>query len=496
MDQAVIELHVTSVAPRTKGAPTGCGLRIALAWSAPVVMTLLSVNQQSIVASAIVAALISTGSILMAPRNVLIALPFFALLSPVAGFLPILGSSLLLSDLLFILLAFQCAVLFASNRIRVHLASVTSLITLLAVLFFLSSIIGLQVGTLVSLKSLLYLLQLLLLYVYTTRFSQDEHSWCSILNAWIGATCLGAFLLIQAYMTGTKLSNFKYALDAQVPAPPPIIALFRADYYYTGFHYALGISIVVLLLQLVLSKSVKLFAIMALPVLLVALLLMLTKTTIISIAVAMLCVLIVLLCVRPTKTLRTVAWLVALLGIGYAFVLFAFLNRLDHIQAALWIDRAFGSSSFNTRVEVIHQALSSWLAYPLQLVVGLGPDFLDGSGDPNIVTAFKFSPITGDVEGTVDSGWVSYLIELGVLGFVSLVALTYKSIATMLTYVRRIPRSGVQDPVAFYILGGLVFVVVALFTQMLGYSKVTWLPFQLVIIGLMHKRYASDRAAK
>jgi hypothetical protein len=57
-------------------------------------------------------------------------------------------------------------------------------------------------------------------------------------------------------------------------------------------------------------------------------------------------------------------------------------------------------------------------------------------------------------------------------------------------------RTGLHDATAVYVLGGLFFLIVALSTQMLGYSKLMWLPFQLLIVGLMHKRYASGKVAR
>jgi len=54
----------------------------------------------------------------------------------------------------------------------------------------------------------------------------------------------------------------------------------------------------------------------------------------------------------------------------------------------------------------------------------------------------------------------------------------------------------IYDAPAIYVLGGLFFIVVALSTQMLGYTKLTWFPFQLLIIGLGHKRYGLRHPAK
>src|SRR5215471_11605788 len=88
-----------------------CAILIAAAWSLPVGLTLLSITQQAVFVTAIGAAIISGLLMTVRPKATLIALPFFALLSPVAGFLDLLGVHVLLSDLLFVLLAIQALVL-------------------------------------------------------------------------------------------------------------------------------------------------------------------------------------------------------------------------------------------------------------------------------------------------------------------------------------------------------------------------------------------------
>src|ERR1044072_1324005 len=130
------------------------------------------------------------------------------------------------------------------------------------------------------------------------------------------------------------------------------------------------------------------------------------------------------------------------------------------------------------------------------MILGTGPDFLDGSGEPGIVHLFTFSAITGLTEGTVDSGWLSYLIELGLIGFTLLVAAFARSIRSLIRHLRRVDDPAIQNTQAIYVLAGVLFVSVALCTQMLGYTKLTWFPFQLLIIGIMHAPQSVRKQAK
>src|SRR5262249_6478227 len=96
---------------------------------------------------------------------------------------------------------------------------------------------------------------------------------------------------------------------------------------------------------------------------------------------------------------------------------------------------------------------------------------------------------TGLTQGTVDSGWISYLIEAGVITFVVLVAIFVRSLGAVLKYSKQIRDDNVRSNQVASLLGALLFITIALSTQMLGYRMLAWLPFQLLIIGLMHMNF-------
>jgi hypothetical protein len=459
---------------------------VVVAWSIPVALTLLSVTQQAVFASTILAAVISGGILLFKPGSALVALPFFALLSPVAGFLEVLDAHFLLSDILFILLAIQFVILFFQKQITFS-SRYSSLIIGVTILFLMSCLVGFATGTLVSVKPVIYLLQLAIVYFYTTTFATDEKGWSLVINAWLIAAFLGSLLLIQAFMTGQPLANFKYGFDSQLMARESLKYLFQATYYYAGFHYILGIAIVILFLRVLVCTSnlTRLIILMVLAVFVTALVIMANRTAMFSAAIAIAGVLFLSFYLQKRKKFKVLLLLIALLLIASFFLFGGLLQYLGDKQADLWVARLSGGSE--ARWEVYVQALTNWFSYPLQLLAGMGPDFLDGSGDTSMSAAFKFSSVTGVTQGTVDSGWVSYLIELGVVAFAILVSLFIKSISSVLKYLKQIDDDSIHNTQAVYVLGALFFIAVALSTQMLGYTKLTWLPFQLLIIGLMHK---------
>ena len=474
-------------------------LLFLLLWSMPVALTILSAMQQSIVASAIAAAAISCSVILFKPKMALVALPFFALLSPVAGYLKVFGADVLLSDLLFILLAFVLGVLYVTNKMHIYRNSLASLPTFVALLFLAGVVAGVIYGTLNSLKPALFLMQLMIIYLFTTTFATTEKSGSSIINAWLGAGFLGALLLIQAFVVGERLDEFKFATDAPLLNPEKPLYLLQATYYYAGFHYVLGISIVVLLLKFLLSESflTKAFLVVILAILLLALFMMQNKTAMFGIVLSIAGVMAVLISLGFKKLLlRKFLLLILFCAMGYSVVFSSYLESIGAEQAYLVVERIYNLTSLEVRFGVYAQALTNWFSFPLQLLIGMGPDFLVDSGDADISEAFKMSSISGRAEGTVDSGWISYLIELGIVNGGALAALVVLSIGAVLKYLRKAGSNCIGNVPAVYVLGGLSFASIALFTQMLGYSKTAWFPFQLLIIGLMHKGYSADSSAK
>lgn len=467
---------------------------IIATWSLPVVLSLAGGSQGIIVGTAVVAAVVSCGAIILDSRTTLIALPFFALLSPVAGFFNFPGGRVLLSDALFIALAVQLSLLVLADKVRVTRSLAASLAAFIALLYAVSTLAGMLAGTLVSLKPLLYLAQLVIIGFYTGAFAKNRDSWALVVDSWIIATLLGALLLINAFIKGRSLSRFDLGAGEDVFDLASLEYLFRADYYYTGFHFAVGASIVVLLFRLLLggAQGRRILSAAALAVLLAAILMMLSKTAILSIGLTLLVVWGVLLPRLPRRTVgRAVMTIAAVAIASYVAVSDVFLASLGELQRSVWGASAIGTSSFAVRLSIYGSAFSAWLSHPIQILLGMGPDFLDRSGDPALALTFKTSSATRLAEGTVDSGWVSYLIELGILAFAALLAWVTLSVRSVYECVRRTHPSEIGDSVAVPVLAGLVFTVIALSTQMLGYTKVSWFPFQLLLIGLMHAARAS-----
>jgi hypothetical protein len=465
---------------------------IAAAWALPVVLLVLpNAGEGAVTVTALFAAVISCVAIVNQPCAVLVALPFFALLSPVAGFFDVGGVQILLSDGLFVLLGIQLLVLAVTNRVQLGRSLSAQLGTFIALFYVLSTLVGALTGTLISLKPLLYIVQLAIIGLYTKTFAITDGDWKAIINSWLIATGLGAVLLINAFLSGRSLSSFEAPTGVSAIDRTTLEYLFRADYYYTGFHFAVGLSIVILLFRVLLGERSRqrIASVVAVVVLTIALLMMLNKTAILSIALTLVIVFTLIFPSLPRgMALRTLGGFMLFALGSYVLISKVLFGSLGEVQQELWGQSAVGTSSLGIRLSVYVSALDNWTARPIQVLLGMGPDFLDRSGDLGMMELFRRSSATGLAEGTVDSGWISYLIELGVISFVALATLI--ALATHSAY-RRVIRArlmAVDGTLAVTVFAGLVFVTFAMTTQMLGYTKVTWFPFQLLVIALMRQQ--------
>lgn len=464
-------------------APSIRLVTVALLWLAPVLLTLVSAPEAAIMSTTALAAVVCAAAHVMRPASIVVTLPFFALLSPVTGLLDLGGARLLFSDLLFGLLAVQAA-LSVITRPSLAQPRMPVAIRLVAMLFVLSVVVSFAVGYLISLKPLLYLAQLSIVAYFTAAYATRHQDWLTVQRAWLIASVYGAAILLQAYSEGRNLDTLKDA-DSVLAAPPgDLLMLFRATYYYNGFHYILGLCVTWACTRLFFpaTRVHRLALLLALVLLVPALVATVNKTAIAAVAVAVTTTALALFLRFRREMASTMAWFAALGSGALAAVSWQYAQLAASTQIDLIIDRLFSASSLFIRLEVFVQALAVWFSSLWAMLLGFGPDFLDSSGNPAYSDALKTSATTGYVEGTLDSAWLSYLIEFGLPGLLLLAALFAGGITKALRGLRCNPRFDERAFAEASLFGGLVFLVIAMTTQMLGYSKTSWLPLQLLVV--------------
>lgn|GEM_PF-3448316 len=458
---------------------------IPLLWLIPVILTITTEANGLIFITTTIAALISIAFIVIQPSNAVVTLPFFTLLSPMTGLMNIGGMKILYSDILFIILIIQVVFLISSSR-QSWGRSLNSGHYLLIGLYIISLVIGLITGTLVSLKPMLYLLQLMIVFFYTIKYGLSGDDWLTIMRSWLIATVFASLILLNAYSRGKSLDGLKILEDVPLSDLTDLTKLFRATYYYTGVHYLIGLGIVWLSIRLFfpLGRFYRVVVLFGLAVLVPALIATVNKT---AMAAAIIAIFLsaALLFYKFKKEmlprLRVLGYL-GLICLGIATWQYRVL--LETTQLELVLNRMSSTGSLNARFDVYEQAIDQWVASPIRTIVGYGPDFLDSSGEPTIATVFKTSKTNGYVEGTVDSGWLSYLFELGLPAFILILVFTWQGIMRVGRCILQAKFFNDDLYLRSSIFAGVIFLTIAMTTQMLGYTKISWLPLQVVTVAL------------
>jgi hypothetical protein len=460
---------------------------MAFLWAVPVFMKLISINTTIISFVAVAITIYCFKIIIFRPFFVLITLPFLTLISPMLGYFNIIIGNILLSDLFFLLIVLQMIVLFIRKKNLINNFKISKLFFLMSVLFIFSLFFGVVIGAIIGFKPILYFFQLYVIYYYTIKYSTEDVQKQKIINAWLFAIILGCFILIQAFILGQNLQSIIIDENQVVDDKSKLQNLFQATYYYAGFIYLVGIAALLSLIKFILigGRIKKLLHFLVFLLFFITLILMNNKTVIFSFLFVLVIIQISFISNGFLNKKKLIINTCLFFLIFALVIVPIFLTFIDEKQYKLMIDRFTSSSSLVARIEVYTTSFSKWLTNPVQIFIGMGPDFLDTSGVPEKAINFKKSLVTGIEEGTVDSGWISYLIELGILSFSILVLLFYKALKASYQRFKFQNKLLLISPIGIYVYSCLLFITVTLSTQMLGYTKTSWFPFQLLLFGLM-----------
>lgn len=464
---------------------------IVILWCLPTALTLIDCSPAPIQNATLIVGLITLGCMIWRPFYTLLGLPFFALLSPAGGMFMFFEVRAVLTDWIMPVLALPVVfyILFAKQglRLRVQKNTASYYLTPLAGLYLVSFTFAALQENIISGVSLYYLLCYAVIYVYFNKYARTDKEWQAIFLAWTLASFLGALILIHAYFIGKPLINFAGDDNNLLIDRQSILHLFQASYYYAGFHFIAGIFSVGLLLRLILRgesliKKMALFGLLV--IFMAALLVMINKTAI----YASLCsfVLLYLIISRRLHTINILSTFMFALFSTSAFAWFMSQYGAElYLSSDQILNKIHSTDSIGVRAQVWLNALQQIFAQPWNLVVGLGPDVLS-TGNAQLGSSFLVSSDTGAREGALDSSWMTYLLEFGILGILLLIALLTKAISICIQYLQQFPIRALTDSSFFTVFGGLVFVMFSFITQSIGYAKVSWLPFQLILIAFAY----------
>lgn len=402
------------------------------------------------------------------PRIATLAIPFAAMLAPLAQSGRLAG--LLPSE---VLLGFNCIallVLRARHGARLRLLPGDRLLLGMAAVAALSYLLSFAYEDLGH--AFVNWLALVAVFAMTRAQIRSLPSVRSYLTALGIASAYVCAIVISSFVHAMPLAVFM-AADEQQTTELTIEGLFRASYFYTNVLYLLGPAAAIALSGALTGRTalVKLAAAVLFATILTTVALMMAKTAVVAVFA---CVAALLLIQRSllvaNRQFRRARW--------YSFGFFLMICLAGAIATSLdrLSDYGVETTSLFARFEVFWSALATALQEPARMLVGFGPDASTRLHGALMEQARSGSDGT---EGAIDSAYLTFLIDYGVV-FVGL--FTAYGVRTF-TRLLRVLR---QDPGAQGVLATLcavfAFIFVAALTQTLGTSKVAWLVAQLFAI--------------
>jgi hypothetical protein len=452
--------------------------RLFLVWMLPVIFTIVSSNTILIHNVTLIIGIISTFMILRKPQYILLGLPFFALLSPIGGMFELFNVRVVLTDWLIFFLIFHMGyIVLQKGKISSFRFSKNSVLVYLLpflIIYLISFIIGYLYGYIISFNPLYYLLCYIVIYFYFTKYSYREIDWLAIYDAWLYASILGSIVLINSLITGSHLLNFNTMEPDILVNKNSINYLFRASYYYAGFHIVSAVLFIGVLLRLIFANNKfvdYLIGLVSLLILFAALVIMLNKTAIIAVGISS-----IFSCVILSVYYQR-------LRIGMIFLVIGMipLMLMVLLPSELRVESLTSFSSLEARIQVWIGALRQISIDPHIILIGAGPDFVE-TGNQAISQIFRTAVDSESIEGGLDSTWLTLFVEFGILGVVIIIGLFFASFKILFRSMRQLAKSKIHSHLFLSIFGGIMVLTLVFFTQSIGYAKISWLPFQMILI--------------
>jgi len=283
-------------------------------------------------------------------------------------------------------------------------------------------------------------------------------------NSIVYAGILISVLIILAFFNEINLSDFLKVGSGKLSASNLEVFFPKGSFFYNNVFYVIGISLLIVFSKII-TENNKLMWLIVFLVILFGFQLFFNKTAIVAIIISLLYCLFVSRS-EVTKTTAIILCIIAsLIFIGFVVIL--------SLDERIWY--LVHAGSLQARFTLIDSIITAFNYNPIALFLGYGPESLlrvDHTED-YFIELVKTS--ANGVEGTVDSGIVSYLIEFGVFFLVIYLIIFIISIYTGLKKYIITHTVGNYKSVPYY--GGACFLYVLLcsWTQMLSTSKISWI---------------------
>jgi len=369
-----------------------------------------------------------------------LALPYILILGPILHKVKLISTSLdeilLVSAL--IVVTYELLKKVVSTRV-IHYSTAT-LYDLVQIFMFCIVFLSwvLSESLLQGINGMIIALFVLIVHFYIKFILFDQKVGASALRAIIGAAFLSALLIIYAYYANINLNNFLDGNDLK-------LHFAKGSYFYANIFYILGAAFFVSISGCC-SIFYRQLSWVAPLVFLWSLLVYFNKTALLSILIVFL-----LLLISDSRFKSKVIYFVFVV----AFILF--INFIANESVDL--GKIYNTASLFVRIDIFYEVIMALISDLRTYSVGYGPQFA--------IKGLKASDLSYIIEnqGTIDSGYISYLLEYGFFYVVAL-CLSLFIIFFKINGYRKL------NPSFRYFNAALFFYSLVLITQVLSTGKV------------------------
>jgi|SaaInlStandDraft_3_1057020.scaffolds.fasta_scaffold11088_2 hypothetical protein len=242
----------------------------------------------------------------------------------------------------------------------------------------------------------------------------------------------------------------------------PDWVLFRASYFYTNIFLVLGAALIANFYINYRSLTLRLLVSI---LLIYTIFIMFNKTILIGLILTIVSMILI--------NSRSILKSVGVLFLVSILILLVVIN-LDDKHAIL-------TGSFSARLVIIDNAFHLLFNDTQKFLFGLGPD-------STILLNNNFMKGIKDLQGTIDSGFMVYFVEFGLIFLLIFLWLIFMHIIKFIGLRCSTLNLSILSKV---FLGILILVTLSLFTQRMGSSKVMWIFIQILALSnvFLNMRY-------
>ena len=389
--------------------------------------------------------------------NVIYLLPFAIILSPIFGSISFFNLNFLFSD--FLLIFSIIVLLFIKNRTLIKSKNIFYFFLILFVHFYLHY----ALGDLISLKPIISIIQIFIVYCLSISCLSDFKI-NRFLTTTIIAVFIGSILMFGAFYLGINQNDFQgNASNLTVNAKEFDVTDYRMTFFYTTFPFLISISIFILLYKLkeVSNKLIKIGIFIGIILLCLFLIASGNKTSMASVIVVF-----IISMIYYNRSffsyLKKISFVIFTFFILTSLLFNYYLNDLNTER---FIFRMLSFDSLEDRFGVYLNAWYVFIQNPLYMIIGYGPDFLTCCGEQTLAESFKYNYYTKDLQGAVDSGIITFLIEFGLI--ISIVII-YFLINTLMRLIRN------SQNINILLVQIILLLIISGTTQVIGLSKISW----------------------